>query len=63
MRKPRDFGVKSKVYRKRRFLEQYLNAGYAPKYLVTAFSEIERGPEREIGKEEGEVLPGREGCW
>jgi hypothetical protein len=30
------------VYRKRTFLEQYLNAGYAPKYLVTEFYEVRR---------------------
>jgi hypothetical protein len=28
-------------------------------FRFTKFSEIERGPEREIGKEEGEVLFGR----
>jgi hypothetical protein len=27
-------------------------------FRSTEFSEIERGPEREIGKQEGEVLPG-----
>jgi hypothetical protein len=27
--------------------------------LETEFSDIERGPEREIGKEDGEVLPGK----
>ena len=31
----------------------------SPKFAGTEFSEIERGPEREIGKEEGEVLPER----
>jgi hypothetical protein len=28
-------------------------------FALTEFSEIERGAEREIGKEEGEVLPGK----
>jgi hypothetical protein len=28
-------------------------------FALTELSEIERGPEREIGKEEGEVFPGR----
>jgi hypothetical protein len=40
MRKPRDFGASAEVYRKRPFLEDCLNAGYAPKYLVTEFSEV-----------------------
>jgi hypothetical protein len=31
-------------------------------FALTEFSEIERGPEREIGKEEGVNAP-REGCW
>jgi len=34
------------MYRKRSFLEQYLNAGYAPKYPVTAFSEVGIAPVR-----------------
>jgi hypothetical protein len=40
MRKPRNFGVSAEVPRKRPFLVQCLNAGYAPKYLVTEFSEV-----------------------
>ena len=33
--------------------------GNSANFAITEFSEIERGPEREIGKEDGEVLPGR----
>jgi hypothetical protein len=40
MRKLLDFGALFKVYRKRSFLEHCLNAGYAPQYLVTEFSEV-----------------------
>ena len=35
-----DLGGFFDLYRKRSFSEQYLNAGYAPKYPVTAFSEV-----------------------
>ena len=31
-------------------------------FALTEFSEIERGAERELGKEEGGGTP-REGCW
>ena len=58
MRKRRDFGVVAAVYLKRPFSVQYLNAGYAPKYPVTAFYEVQGGP----GPTPTDVPPSDRGC-